>query len=281
MSNFTDYIEISFTSVNEEMAEILLAELSDLPFESFDIDNNTLKAYISILKWEEDFQSVINEIASSYSVNFTKNTIKGENWNAVWESSFQPVEIAGKVRIRADFHSKNNDFPYEITINPKMAFGTGHHFTTKLMMENMFEVDFKNKRVLDMGCGTGILAILAYQLGANSIVAIDNDPQCIESVLENKMLNEASIIETQIVDETLPTFQQPFDIIIANIQRNVLLDQMQWYEEVIKPKGVLFLSGIYTQDISAITEKAINCGFDSNFTYKEENNWVSIKMTKL
>lgn len=281
MNAFTDYIEIAFTNVNEEMAEILMAELSELPFESFDVENNGLKAYVSSLKWEDSFQATIDEVSNSYEVVFAKNIIKGENWNAVWESSFQPVEIAGKVRIRADFHSKNPDFPYEITINPKMAFGTGHHFTTKLMMENMFEVDFNNKRVLDMGCGTGILAILAHQLGASSIVAIDNDPQCIESVLENKALNNASVIETQIVAESLPSFERSFDIIIANIQRNVLLDQMQWYAKIIEPKGILFLSGIYTQDISAIATKAIECGFDPNFSYKEENNWVSIVMSKL
>ncbi len=280
MSNFTDYISYTFTSVSDEIAEILMAELGELPFESFDAENETLAAYISTLKNNETIENEVLEIAKLYDVTFEKATIKGENWNAAWESSFHPVEIANKVRIRADFHDTNAAFPFEITINPKMAFGTGHHFTTKLVMESMFDVDFNNKNVLDMGCGTGILAILAHQLGASSVLAIDNDPQCIESVEENVKLNNATTIQKRLLDGDLPIFEAHFDIVIANIQRNVLLEQMNWYATILASKGTLFLSGIYTQDVAIITQKAIEVGFDKDFSIKEENNWVAITMHK-
>ena len=280
MSNFTDYIAFEFTNITEELAEILMAELGAMPFESFDYENEVLKAYVSTLKWEENAAEEVKEIAAAYDVQFTQEIIKGENWNAAWESSFQPVEIPGKVRICADFHERKQDFPYEITINPKMAFGTGHHYTTKLVMESMFDIDFTGKTVLDMGCGTGILAILAEKLGATSVVAIDNDPQCIESVLENIELNHTSTIKAQLLENDLPSFPQVFDVIIANIQRNVLLAQMAWYAECLKPNGDLFLSGIYTQDMDAITNKAFDCGFNLKFRYKEENNWLAIHLSK-
>lgn len=280
MSSFTDYIAFEFSDVTEELAEILMAELGGLPFESFDYEKEILKAYVSTLKWEVNLAEEVKEIADVYQVKFKQEVITGQNWNATWESNFQPVEIPGKVRIRADFHPQSDVFPHEITINPKMAFGTGHHFTTKLVMESMFDIDFSEKSVLDMGCGTGILAILAEKLGANQIIAIDNDPQCIESVIENIELNRSQNIQAQLLKDELPKWPAEFDIIIANIQRNVLLEQMEWYSQCLKPQGNLFLSGIYTQDIDVIVRKAIDCGFNSNFTHKEENNWVAILLSK-
>jgi ribosomal protein L11 methyltransferase len=214
-----------------------------------------------------------------FTFSYEVTLIPQKNWNEVWESNFEPIQISDKIWVRATFHQPRPEFPYEIVIDPKMAFGTGHHETTSMMLDMMLSVDFEGKKVLDMGCGTGILAILAGRLKAADITAIDYDPICYESTIENAELNGINnIIAICGSKEAIPDEQ--YDIILANINRNILLDQMPRYSEVLKPGGEIYFSGFYeTPDLDIIKEEAYKHGL-KYVSHKKTKEWVAARFIK-
>jgi len=277
-----NYYELLFTviSVEDYQQDLLINELADIGFDTFEETDLGFKAYIP----EEQFdKALVDERLADYhnqfSFSYEVNLIPQKNWNEVWESNFEPIQIRNKVWVRATFHEPKPDFPFEIIIDPKMAFGTGHHETTSMMMDLMLENDFKDKEVLDMGCGTGILAILASKLGAKSITAIDYDPVCYESTIENSALNHTDNIKPLCGSkEAIPDEQ--YDIILANINRNILLDQMQRYSEVLKEEGIIFFSGFYeSPDLDIISEEAAKYSL-KYITHKKLKEWVAAKFVK-
>ena len=276
-----NYKELIFSvSASEDYyRDLLINALSEIGFDTFEETVSGFKAYIPEAEFDsQKFGQALDPYHSMFSFSFEENSIPYKNWNEVWESNFEPLEISDQCYVRATFHASRPEFKYEIVIDPKMAFGTGHHQTTSMMMRWMLEEDLSNKRVLDMGCGTGILAILASKLGAHDIVAIDYDPLCYESTLENSVLNNSDNIEALCGSkETIP--ERKFDIILANINRNILLDQMDRYAEVLNEGGSIFFSGFYEgADLEMISNKAalLNLAYQG---HKTDKNWVAAKFS--
>lgn len=273
------YRELVFTKISGEdyHQDILIGELAEMGFDTFEEVENGFKAYIPSTNFDEStLQALLKANQDQFQFTYQDYTIAHQNWNELWESNFESITIRDQVYVRASFHPARPEFPYEIVIDPKMAFGTGHHQTTSLIMEMMLEEDFKGKKVLDMGCGTAILAILAQKLGATALDAIDYDPICYESTLENSQLNNAPEIRAFCGSkEVIPN--EKYDIILANINRNILLDQLEAYAAVLIPGGKLYLSGFYEHpDLEIISEKAKSLGF----TYQEHRvnkDWTAAK----
>jgi ribosomal protein L11 methyltransferase len=277
-----DYYELLFTTQPTEdyQQDLLIDALAGIGFDTFEVVEGGFKAYIP----EADFnKKTLEENLTPYhemfSFSYEVNVIEQKNWNEVWESNFEPIQIRDKVYVRATFHQPKPDFPLEIVIDPKMAFGTGHHETTSMMMDLMLDADFWAKEVLDMGCGTGILAILASKLGAKDVTAIDYDPVCYDSTIENSALNDINNIKAIYGSkEAIPNVQ--FDIILANINRNILLDQMERYSEVLKSGGEIYFSGFYeSPDLDIIKEEAAKYPL-TYVSHKKTKDWVAAKFKK-
>ena len=255
--------------------EILIAELGYAGFESFVETEEGVTAYIQKEEWNAAILEDIHILDSDeFKIEFTFSEIEQINWNSEWEKNFDPIEVDEKCTVRAPFHPAKN-FEYEIVIEPKMSFGTGHHETTFMMLQFILENDFKNKTVLDMGCGTAVLAILAEMRGATKLDAIDIDAWCYENSLENMERNNCKNISVFQGDASLLSGKK-YDVIIANINRNILLNDMEIYRKCLDKSGVLYLSGFYKEDMPTITEACNNLGltFVEN---KEKNNWVATK----
>jgi len=267
------YTRITLSNVNEDQQDILVAQLSELGFEGFEHHPDQLMAYIN----EEEFSdAALKEITGE--MPFVTETIAQQNWNAVWESNFEPVIVDGFCVIRADFHTVDVQTPYEIIITPKMSFGTGHHATTQLVMMLMKELDFTGKQVFDFGTGTGVLAILAEKLGADYILGADNDEWAVNNALENTDRNACSKITIiQNLTEQLPSVSS--DITLANINRHVLLRYMSELYENLNENGHLVLSGILVEDREIITKSAIEAGF-TEIAARDLNNWMAMVFKK-
>jgi ribosomal protein L11 methyltransferase len=274
-----NYYELLFTTITTEdyQQDLLIGALGEIGFDTFEEVDLGFKAYIPA----DDFdQAKLDETLENYRDMFTFSydvtLIPQRNWNEVWESNFEPIQINNEVFVRATFHEPKPEFKYEIVIDPKMAFGTGHHQTTAMMMALMLENDFAGKKVLDMGCGTGILAILAAKLGAEDITAIDYDMVCYESTIENAALNNVNNIKALCGSkEVIPAEQ--YEIILANINRNILLDQMERYAEVLKPGGEIYFSGFYeSPDLDIITDEARKYNL-KYIIHKKDKDWVAAK----
>ena len=277
-----DYIELrcKITAENiQEITDILVAELNEIAYESYDETEDGLNAYIleKFFDLEKVKQLQVNNIPN-IKINFSYEVIKTQNWNEVWEKNFEPIVIEDQCLIRTHFHKNTPKTKYEIIIEPKMSFGTGHHETTYLMLKTMLELDFKDKNILDMGCGTGVLAILATFKGAKEVTAIDIDEWAYKNTLENIEKNNCSNIKVFQGDANLLRNQQ-FDIIIANINRNILMDDIKHYSKVLKSGGTLLLSGLYDKDLSMIREEASSNGIDY-INHYEKHNWVAAKFYK-
>jgi ribosomal protein L11 methyltransferase len=277
-----NYYELLFTTIPTEdyQQDLLINALGEIGFDTFEELDFGFKAYIPVADFNQeklDGQLAVYQDMFTFSYEIT--LIPQKNWNEVWESNFAPIEIGNQIFVRATFHQPRPEFPYEIVIDPKMAFGTGHHQTTSMMLELMLENDFAGKKVLDMGCGTGILAVMAAKLAAVEITAIDYDPVCYESTIENAALNNIDNIEAICGSkEAIPDEQ--FDIILANINRNILLDQMESYAEALKNNGEIYFSGFYeTPDLDIITEAARQ--YDLKYiSHKKNKDWVAAKFVK-
>lgn len=273
------YISYTFI-VNSEIAkEILIAQLGMANFESFVETDNGFIAYIQEEDYQEDILADIQLLQSDeFKIEYTKEIIAQTNWNSEWEKNFDPIFVADKVSIRAPFHEKP-EAEYDIVIEPKMSFGTGHHETTHLMVQHLLDLDLKNKKVLDMGCGTSILAILSEMRGATAIDAIDIDNWCYVNSLENVSRNNCNNISVYEGDASL-LINKKYDIIIANINRNILLNDIKTYANCLDTDGILLLSGFYEEDIPLIDAEAEKNNLKL-LEYKNRNNWVAVKFNKL
>jgi ribosomal protein L11 methyltransferase len=274
-----NYIEYDFkVSSIEPTVEILIAELGEVGFESFVENEEGVLAYIQQADWNESVLSNIQILQSSeFEISFTSKVIEQVNWNIEWEKNFNPIEVDGIVSIRAPFH-QNPFLEYDIVIEPKMSFGTGHHETTHMMIQHLLEVDLENKKVLDMGSGTGILAIFAEMRGAKPIDAIDIDEWCFENSIEHVERNNCKNISIYQGDVELLE-DKNYDLIIANINRNVLLADMSQYAKCLNSKGILLLSGFYIDDILILKDETSKHGLQI-INQKERNNWASLKLVK-
>lgn len=255
--------------------EILLAGLGETPFESFVENENGLTAYVKKDLWSEDILDGVFIMQSpEFKIEYTIEEIDQVNWNEEWEKHFEPIEVDGRCYVRAPFHEKTSA-EFDIVIEPKMSFGTGHHETTHMMIQHLLETDVTDMKTLDMGCGTAILAILAEMKGAKPIDAIDIDNWCYLNSIENAQRNGCSGISVYEGDAELLSGKS-YDLIIANINRNILLNDMQQYVDCLNKGGILLLSGFYEEDIEAIDESCTSKGL----TYAKKfsrNNWVSLK----
>jgi ribosomal protein L11 methyltransferase len=274
-----NYKELVFTIISDQdyHQDILINQLGEIGFDTFEETDFGFKAYINADDYDDKLvKEKLEPYRDLFTFSYEINLIPQKNWNEVWESNFEPIQIKNEVYVRASFHPSKPEFKYEIVIDPKMAFGTGHHQTTAMIMEYLLETDIKGKTVLDMGCGTGILAILASKLGAGLLVAIDNDQVCFESTQENSALNGIDNITPLCGSkETIP--QQKFDVILANINRNILLDQMSSYATVLATNGTIFFSGFYeTPDLELITDEARKYNL-KYISHKKIGQWVSAK----
>ncbi len=275
--NTMDFFELDL-SVDAEFAEILLAELAEIGFDSFLEKEDGLLAYISEEHFEDrPFKVLMENYAARIPLSYGLKKVKKQNWNKEWEENFHPIEVAGQVYIRATFHEPAPaDFRHEIIIVPKMSFGTGHHETTAQMIELQLEIDHRGKSVLDVGTGTGILAVMAHKLGAARIHSFDIDEWSVENGRENYALNEAPHIT---IEQGTIQSQQPavYDVVLANINRNILLDEIPLYAAFTGE--YLLVSGFYEQDIPDIRTVAEAAGF-KKVKQISKNNWAAVVFRK-
>jgi ribosomal protein L11 methyltransferase len=275
-----NYLEVEFTLRPLLPArEVLVAELADRGFDSFDETDEGVKAYIPVDSWnDETLEDLMTEGIEEQEISWTIKVIEATNWNAEWEKNFEPIIVDGRCLIRAPFHEEGEAFDYVITIEPKMSFGTGHHSTTHLMISEMLQTNFADQTVLDMGSGTGVLAILAEKLGATDIDAIDIDEWAFENAEENKMRNGATRITCYQGGAEL-LGKKVYDTILANINRNILLRDMHAYAAVLKSGGMILFSGFYSQDIPYLLEEGAKHGL-TEVGRRELNEWNLLSMKK-
>lgn len=274
------YISYQF-KVNplEPGVEILIAELGELPFESFEETEDGVHAYIQEhLVYENMLDEVYILKNDEFQIEYVTKAIEQVNWNEEWEKNFDPIDVDGICYVRAPFHEPKSA-TYEIVIEPKMSFGTGHHETTYLMMKHLLNMDIQDQMVLDMGCGTALLAILASMRGAKHVDAIDIDNWCYLNSIENGERNNITNMSVYEGDASLLTESDKYDLIIANINRNILLNDMHVYEKALKSEGIILFSGFYTEDIPFIKEAAEKLGMRYE-SMLEKNNWVALKFIK-
>ena len=274
MSNI--YLGYHFSVEPKEVgSEILVAELGELPFESFVENENGVTAYIQKNLWNEN---IIDDLFildnPDFKISFKIEEIDQVNWNEEWEKNFEPIDVDGNCHVRAPFHPKT-DAEFDIIIEPKMSFGTGHHETTHMMIQHLLETDVRGMKTLDMGCGTAILAILAEMKGAKPIDAIDIDNWCYLNSIENAERNNCSHITVYEGDAALLK-DKKYDLIIANINRNILLNDMQAYVDCLNPNGTILFSGFYEEDIPFIDASCTEKGLTYIKKF-QRNNWVSLK----
>lgn len=274
--NMSHYLKVTI-SCNSKLHEILIAELGMINYDSFQEIENELEAFI--VDEHYDNKRLVS-ILKKYGVEqeIVAEKLKNINWNEQWERNFDPVFIDEKVQIRATFHESKPNFTYDVIINPKMSFGTGHHETTHLIVSEQLNIDHKNKRVLDVGTGTGVLAIMASKLGAKTITATDIDDWCIENSRENFQLN--NVQEFDILQGTIDKLTLPgdYDIIYANINKNVLLNELAVYANLLAKSGILLLSGFYTEDMHELNEKAVQNKLVLTHT-NTRNNWATMRLS--
>jgi ribosomal protein L11 methyltransferase len=274
-----DYLELNI-NVDADFAEIFMAELGEIGFESFVETDEGLLAYVQEEFFEEmAVKNLMEDYAERTPISYSIKKIERQNWNEEWERNFQPIEIGSEIYVRADFHEPKPDFKYEIIITPKMSFGTGHHETTSMVMEHQLNIDHQNKKVLDVGTGTGILAILASKLGASHVSAFDIDDWSVENTIENVGLNNTPNVSVRlgtIEDEP----HDLYEIVLANINRNILLQQIPTYATFMADGASLVVSGFYEKDIADIQAVAESTGLKKVATLSK-NQWASVVFSRL
>ncbi|MGV3598558.1 MAG: 50S ribosomal protein L11 methyltransferase [Bacteroidota bacterium] len=270
------YLEFNIPC-NAELGEILMAELSEVGFDSFLQDEDHIKGYVEQEEFDPEELRIILEYYNIPQDAIRKSMMENKNWNEAWESNYQSVVVADKCYIRADFHEPKPQYPYEIIIQPKMSFGTGHHATTSQMMELMLVKDLRGKTVLDMGCGSGLLAILAYKMGAKMITAVDNDEWAYKNTLENIVRNKVQSTHV-VLGEIEDVEHEKYDIILSNITKNINLEYIAHYAGMMEKNGRLIVSGFYESDLEDIKNHAIKFGFRL-LSNKTTNNWTAAIFT--
>lgn len=276
------YIQVtfSFTTIEEYQQDLLISELAEIGFNTFEDTENGFSAFIDYDSYTQDnLTGVLVKFEGEFEYIYTVTEIAAENWNEEWEKNFEPLIIDDRCYVRATFHADQPQYKYQIVIDPKMAFGTGHHQTTTMMMQYILDTPVEEKVILDMGCGTGILAILAAKKGAKELVAIDNDEVCYLSAAENSALNGVSnIIVLCGGKEVIPN--RNYDVILANINRNILLDQIPVYAKVLKCGGEIYFSGFYeSPDLQLIKDACELLGM-KYCDHKKIGEWVAARFKK-
>ncbi len=264
--------------VNPETSDILVAYLAEAPFDTFEETEGGLNAYLPAAAGQTEAERQLNELQKQFDFVWDKTFIPGQNWNEIWESNFHPVIVGDFCAIRADFHEPIPDMKFELVINPKMAFGTGHHETTWQCIAAMEHLPIAGKKILDFGCGTGVLAILASRLGAFGVEAVDIEEESYRNTMENSAVNGVDNVIARC--GTLEAVQgRDFDGILANINRNVILDTLPELSNLLVPGGWLLVSGILLQDESIVTDAAAGAGFERK-QKTERGNWLCMEFRK-
>lgn len=278
--NAGDYFEVTFNlKPAAPWIDLLPQDLADLGFESFQEEGEILKAYIPAAEWSSvTLDQRLKTLPTHVDVNYTAKKIDYENWNEKWESNFEPVKVGNELLIRAPFHSPDAQIKHEIVMVPKMAFGTGHHDTTYQIAAELLRTDCEGQKVMDMGCGTGVLAILAAMRGAKDVRAVDIDPLSVSSTCENAELNNTPGI-TVLQGEAADVEETGFGLFLANINRNIILEQLPHYARMTQSGGILMTSGFYTQDINQIKTAAHDHGFEY-LKSTSRNNWAMLVFKK-
>lgn len=276
------YTEIAFTitPANPVVNEILTALTAEIGCDSFDENATGMNAYIPEADFnKEALDTILATATFEEKVDYVINSVAEKNWNEEWEKNyFKPINVDNKCVIHSTFHTDYPEVEFEIIIDPKMAFGTGHHATTSQMVSAMLEMNLNGKEVLDMGCGTGVLAMLASMKGAEPILAIDIDPWSYDNTIQNMEINKITNIEVKCGDASLLT-EGTFDVVLANINRNILLNDMPTYVARLIKGGQLVMSGFYSEDLSLIQDKAEELGLSYNF-HRVQDNWTVISFDK-
>ncbi len=273
------YIEFNIRNFQDFDPEIIMAQLSELGFESFTETDDTLQGYIREDLYDASVVGAyMQQLRTDHAITVDMQEIQPQNWNALWESAYDAVTIAGLCQVRAPFHQPQPGIAYDIVIEPRMSFGTAHHETTSLMLELLLDEHPEGCRVLDMGCGTGVLAILAHKMKAAQVVAIDNDDWAYANALDNMNNNNAG--EVNVIQGDASIIPLPaFHLILANINRNVLLNDIPVYAGCLADHGTLLVSGFYEQDLEMIREVAVMSGL-IYVSHKSANQWVGAKFVK-
>ena len=278
------YFEVTFTILpySETASDVLSALTAEIGFESFVECEGGMQAYVQQSLFDE---AALKAILSDFpmpdtQITYTITEPEDKNWNEEWEKNFfQPIVIEGRCVIHSTFHKDYPKAEYDIVINPQMAFGTGHHETTSSILGALLEADLKGKSVLDMGCATSILAILASMRGADRVTAIDIDDWCVNNSRDNIALNHLNNITVELGDASLLKGREPFDVVIANINRNILLNDMHAYVDCMHSGSEIYMSGFYVEDIDAIRQCGENLGLEF-VGYREKNRWAAVKLIK-
>ena len=268
-----NYISIFIENTDQELNDMLIAQLSEIGFDGFEEMEEGLKAFAPDNVFDE---AIVKSIISIYGIIFTVSMIPAQNWNEVWESNFEPMQVADFVGVRANFHQPIQNVQHEIIITPKMSFGTGHHATTYMMMQLMEGIDFTNKTVFDFGTGTGILAILAEKLGSKQILGIDYDDWCIENASENLAANNCQFIK--IVKADTAKLNEKFEVVIANINKNIILDNIDFLAEDLALNGQILLSGLLAEDEADILAAIKKIGWQHIITVSK-GMWIALHFT--
>lgn len=274
MKKHMNYIEIKIQGITAQQAEEIIALLAGIDFSGFEENDSELKAFIDEAKFNAE---EVKQVLQPYALPFTQKQIPQQNWNALWEANFEPIVIGDFVGIRAGFHQPIQHVQHEIIITPKMSFGTGHHATTYMVMQLMRDVDFNNKTVFDFGTGTGILAILAEKLGASAIIAGDNDDICVENAQENIVQNACQNITVQKIHSAGQG--QAFDVVLANINRNIILENVENLASISKFNTIVLLSGLLKNDEMVVLEAMVKAGFQHIKTI-ERAGWIAVEMVR-
>lgn len=273
-------LRIDATPCNEDITDLLADALAPFGYESFTSDETGLTAYIAENQFcEQDIKSAIEDFPIPTNLTYSQEFIEGKDWNEEWEKNyFKPILIDGKCLIHSSFHTDLPEARYRIVIDPKMAFGTGHHFTTSLIVRKLLELDLTDKSVIDMGTGTGILAILALMRNAKSAIGIEIDPSAYENAIENCKLNNS---EVQLINGDASSLSNlsPADVFIANINRNIILADISSYAEALKPGGIMLLSGFYTGDVPLLEKAAAHFQLTS-IDMRADNDWTMLALRK-
>lgn len=267
------HIQITIPTI--DFQEVLIALMGEMGYEGFEQEDDRLHAFIDETAFDEE---ALNELLTTHGLPYTLERIAERNWNAEWEANFQPVVVEGFCAIRAHFHPPMPEVEHELIITPKMSFGTGHHATTYMMLQAMRELDLRGKRVLDFGTGTGVLAILAERLGAQQIVAIDNDPWSIENALENVAANGCTRIEV-LQKDTVADAGGPFEVILANINKHVIVRELPALKQQLTAHGVILLSGLLREDAEDIENEAKNNNLSVS-GWITRGSWICLKSGK-
>lgn len=277
------YSSVAFTSstIEDWQKDLLIDALASIGYDTFEDVEQGFVGYIPTANLDvQALETLLMREVKGFDITYIIQEIEEQNWNELWESNFRPITVDDTCYVRATFHEPRPDIAYEIVIDPKMSFGTGHHQTTSMMLSYILENDFRGKDVLDMGCGTGILAILAVKRGAKQVLAVDYDEICIESVKENKLLNSIEPIIPELGSEE-HIEGKIFDTILANINRNILIEQLPQYGLSVKSGGELYISGFYDgEDLKMLVQKARSVGFAYQHK-KVQDKWCAVKFIRL